>query len=82
MMERRWRKHQREAHPEGLEMAEEESKGGSEGQLPQPAQGSSSEVIKRSDERWQMQREEMICTGAELLHTEAAAAEVQTKGSR
>lgn len=29
-----------------------------------------------------MLREEIICTGAELPHAEAAAAGVQTKGSR
>lgn len=71
MRERRWRKHQREAHPQGLEMAEEESRGGSEGQLPQPGQGSCSEVIKGSDEKWQMLHEEIICSGAELLHWSA-----------
>lgn len=57
-------------------------RGGSKGQLPQPRQGSSSEVVKSGDERWQMLREEIICTGAELPHAEAAAAVVQTKGSR
>lgn len=65
MRERRWRKHQGESHPYSWEMAEEENRGRSEG--PQPRQGSCSEVIRRSDEKWQMLHEKVICTGAELL---------------